>query len=192
MRFFRLSGPLGPWGDYGTILVHGMSAHLPREAGLLQLERTGPWVPPISFPGFSVVLTDATRTAFEALAFSGAAYKPVVKRHIARLDWRSWPLDEPQPPEYPSEGEPENYILDRPHDPGLAESLGDLWELDLAEHAQSVRGDLGEVLIRQDSWDGTDFFRLGGTRINVATDRAVEWLVETFPDCVAAQELELV
>jgi hypothetical protein len=41
-----------PWGDYGNILVHGMSAHAGRSMdGRIRLERTGPFVPPITFPG---------------------------------------------------------------------------------------------------------------------------------------------
>ena len=30
----------------------------------------------------------------------------------------------------PSNGSPENYILDRPRDPALSATLGELWELD--------------------------------------------------------------
>jgi hypothetical protein len=58
-KFYRIEGhPLTPWGDYGNILQHGMTAHLGRVGGLLSLERTGPYMPPITFPGAGdVVLT---------------------------------------------------------------------------------------------------------------------------------------
>src|SRR5262249_14925382 len=49
-----------PWGDYGDILFHGMTAHLDRHDEMLQLERTGPYMPPITFPGIGdIVVTDA-------------------------------------------------------------------------------------------------------------------------------------
>jgi hypothetical protein len=48
VQFFRLEAPEAPWGDYGSILQHGMTAHLGRNPeGLAQLERTGPFIPPI-------------------------------------------------------------------------------------------------------------------------------------------------
>src|SRR5262249_4504338 len=57
---YLMSPPESPWGDYCEILVQGMSTHLPRKNGLIQLERTGPFVPPISFPGIAdVVVTDS-------------------------------------------------------------------------------------------------------------------------------------
>jgi hypothetical protein len=39
--YFRLIGARVPWGDYGRILVHGMSKHRGRKEGQIQLERTG-------------------------------------------------------------------------------------------------------------------------------------------------------
>jgi hypothetical protein len=41
------------WGDYGDMLRHGMTNHLDRSGESLQLERTGPFVPPVTFPGAS-------------------------------------------------------------------------------------------------------------------------------------------
>ncbi len=115
MNFFALSGPSGPWGDYGHILVAGMSSHLPREDGLIQLERVGPFMPPITFPGIGHMVVDASAgAALRASGLSGGRLVPVVKRHVASLDWRSWPRDAALPPELPEDGEPESYILGRP------------------------------------------------------------------------------
>ena len=59
-RYFAPRAARAPWGDYGLILIHGMSCHLPRENGLIQLERTGPFIPPMTIPGTGdVVLTQA-------------------------------------------------------------------------------------------------------------------------------------
>jgi hypothetical protein len=52
------------WGDYGDMLQHGM-AHR-RTDGRLALERTGPYVPPITMPGIGdVVVTSDTRKLLE-------------------------------------------------------------------------------------------------------------------------------
>jgi len=48
MKFYAINGRTvirGQWGDYGDILQHGMTAHLPRVDGKLALERTGSYIP---------------------------------------------------------------------------------------------------------------------------------------------------
>lgn len=124
---YVLGKPESPWGDYGDILIHGMSMHLPRVEGRIQLERTGPFLPPITQPGH-VVLADAVRRSLEQ-AFPGLSFQTVIKTRIVRLDWHTWDRAADEPAEYPSTGEPEDYLLERPHDPDLAERLGPLWEL---------------------------------------------------------------
>ena len=70
-----------PWGDYGNILLTGMTSHLDREDGRLQLERTGPFVPPIALSGIAdIVVTDAFRSALEASGLTGLRFQPVIKR----------------------------------------------------------------------------------------------------------------
>lgn len=118
-----------PWGDYGDILVHGMSLHLGRAAGRIQLERTGPFMPPVTLPGVGdVIVTDAVRQALER-EVPGLVFRPVVKARIVRIDWHTWDRTVEEPPEYPSTGDPEDYLLERPHDPALADQVGPLWEL---------------------------------------------------------------
>ena len=41
MRFFRVINA-SFWGDYGKILMNGMSRSIPRKNNLIQLERSGP------------------------------------------------------------------------------------------------------------------------------------------------------
>jgi hypothetical protein len=49
----------GEWGDYGHILQHGMASHSPRIGGRLALERTGPFIPPVTLPGIGDVVLDS-------------------------------------------------------------------------------------------------------------------------------------
>ena len=71
MRFYRMSGRR-LWGDYGSMLIGGMSGHLPRRDGLIQLERTGPFVPPMTFPGIGVVVVNDQENATEWIDFQEA------------------------------------------------------------------------------------------------------------------------
>ena len=130
MRYYRLFASETPWYDYGDILVQGMSSHLDRHNGLLQLERTGPFVPPITFPGLGdVVVTDDFKTQLETSDLTGIAFRPVIKARIVRIDWHEWSRDQEEPPEYPTSGEPEDYVLENAHDAELAERIGELWEI---------------------------------------------------------------
>ena len=125
---FRIRPAPSPWGDYGRALTHGLSRHLPRVDGRVQLERTAPFIPPISFPGPSVVTTDAARRAIETAGLTGAQFRPVDLARIVRLDWRTWDLNASGPPFYPPGHEPEAFILDPPHDSHEAAIMAPLWE----------------------------------------------------------------
>jgi hypothetical protein len=102
----------GEWGDYGDILEHGMTAHLPRKNGSLQLERTGPYIAPITFPGLGdIVLTSTARAAVEGSGLTGFGFRPLLKSLIVELRWENWDLTASEPAEFPDSGEPEDYIL---------------------------------------------------------------------------------
>ena len=147
-QVFALGPAKAPWGDYGRILLHGMSSHLPRENGTIQLERTGPFVPPLSFPGVGdVIATDAT---VEMLATSGLTpvqWKPVAKRRIAELDWRSWHLSASSPAALPPHGKPEAYVLENPHAPELAQAMPALWELEASVVGSGTQQRLGSFMV---------------------------------------------
>ena len=128
--WYRLRGATGTWGDYGAILFHGMAWLEEGGDGLLQLERTGPFVPPITVPSSAaVVVTDAFRGQLESALFRGLAFRPVVKRKVVRVDWHEWDRTYPHPERYPAGGEPENYILRRKDRPPLHDAVGPLWQL---------------------------------------------------------------
>jgi hypothetical protein len=115
------------WGDYSNILIHGMSLHLGRLNGLIQLERTGPFMPPVTLPGIHDVIVTAAAKEFLEQSVNGLRFQPVIKARIVRLEWHLWDASLDDPPIFPNDGEPEGYILERPHDPDLSEELGDLW-----------------------------------------------------------------
>jgi hypothetical protein len=163
-RWYRLAGARAPWSDYGAILVSGMTAHQPRTAeGLLQMERTGPFVPPVTVAGpGDLLVTDAFRGQMEQSPLAGLGFRAVIKTRIVRLDWQRWDLAAGDPTEYPDGGEPEDYILGRPHDPALAAQLGPVWEVVLPG-----RGDHPEADLVRDPAEGPYIY---------AGRRARDWL----------------
>ena len=129
--FFELSRSLflDRWGDYGTILCNG---RLRTEGGEQRLDRTAPFVPPISFPPFSdgvVIVTSEARQKLEASGLSGVGeFRPVLLGKVVLVDWQKWDRSHPLDGEFlPSNGEPEEYILENPHDAEAAARIGPIW-----------------------------------------------------------------
>jgi hypothetical protein len=171
-----------------------MTSH-PREDGLFLLERTGPYVPPISMPYDAIIVTDEFRKLLERSALTGFTFRPVIKSRIVHLDWHNWDKTAEEPEEYPTSGEPEDYILGRPHSSDVAMKIGELWELCLEEHAEVLRdlrnpADHGltewapydvthDLFLLLSSWDGTDWFRATNVGYTYVSDRAKTWLEKT-------------
>lgn len=117
------------WGDFGDVLVHGLVTGRAYSELPLRLERTGPYVPPVTLPGpVDVVVTDAVRAALQDLVRE-LRFREVVKARIARLDWHTWNAAGLEPRFVPESNEPADYVLAAPHDEELARSLGALWEI---------------------------------------------------------------
>jgi hypothetical protein len=189
-QLFRLEPVDSPWGDYGNILAQGLSSHLDRHQGLLQLERTGPTIAPITFPGAGdIVVTGALKSALEKSGLSGFTFLPVIKRRIVELDWESWDTTADEPQEFPESGEPEHYILRRPHETRVADELGILWELCLEPGIDADRSGTKITRVRPATWNGADFFRVRTTRWNCVSARARHWLEQHVGDYVELREL---
>jgi hypothetical protein len=158
-EFYVIDGGEVPWGDYGSILTHGMTGHLGRSGSQLQLERTGPFVPPITFPGISdIVVTTEMRDAMSRAGFRGIEFRPVIKAHIVEVDWHTWNLKAESPKYYPEESEPEGYILDKTHSEKMSRQIGDLWEVVVSHGVAMERIQKG-----QKTWD-VEFHYKPGSR----------------------------
>jgi hypothetical protein len=116
------------WGDYWTILISGMTGHLGRSGEQLQLERTGPFVPPMVSSGLhDLIVTEPMRKTLDAVP-GVKGFRAVRKSRIVRLDWSSWNLDG-DCIELTRFREPEDTILSGQHDPVLAAELGEIYEV---------------------------------------------------------------
>lgn len=199
MKFYILEEPESFWGDYSDILTHGMAAHSEGVfEGPLLLSRTGPYIPPISFPGVgNVVVTDEFKKKIEDSGLRGFSFMPVIKKHIVRLDWQEWDKTTDDPPEFPESGEPEDYILERAHSSALAEELGPLWEIVIEESAtvKKIKSDESltgvVVYLVPESWNGNDFFRAHDVRYVYLTEKARDLLKENCPKHVSFKEAKL-
>ena len=141
-QWFRVRNTEAPWGDYGRILVDGIASR--RDDGALLIERTGPFVPPITIMfGQDIVVTDAFKHELESSGLRLHGFRQVVKKRIVRLDWRRWDLGAREPERPPPSGEPENFILMRKHNKEMSHAMGMLWELRL-----DVEVDGGSDLVR--------------------------------------------
>jgi hypothetical protein len=163
LKFYRVTS-IELWGDYGNILVNGMTGHLGEKDGHLQLERAGPFIPPITFPGLSdLVVTDELRQKLETSELGDFQFRSVVKARIVDLPWDSFDRNSEDPPMYPDTGEPEDYILSRPHSPPIADLLGDIWQVALRDGAfvdtelQRSPWDY-DVRVHTASWNGDHLF----------------------------------
>lgn len=113
------------WGDYGHILQHGMCSHVSGYEGPLQIERTGPYVPPITLPGIrNVILTTPSKQLLDSSGLTGFSFRPVKKALTVELHWETWDWSAEEPEEFPESGEPEDYILGQPDSPKASAALG--------------------------------------------------------------------
>ena len=161
-EFFWVQSPK-LWGDYGRILISGLAAPSEQEKdGPLELERTGPFIPPISFPGLMyVIVTDRFREKLRISGLGDFDFRPVKKVRIVELRWERWERTGKVPPELPPGSEPEDYISSRPHSPALATAMGSLWQVLLPKGA-IVDFNFEwtpRLRVHATSWTGAHFFR---------------------------------
>jgi len=187
MKFYRLTNKEMPWGDYGDILLTGMTAHLDRQDGLLQLERTAPFLPPMTISGIDDLLVDdTTKNKIEQSGLKGFEFLPVIKRHISFVDWTTWDLNADDPNFYPDNGEPENYILELPHSQTLADEMENIWEVvckvngRFTDSSTFIRGDLDLDIMRTEN---SGWF--------IISETAKNWIEENISNYIVCADFSL-
>jgi hypothetical protein len=184
-RFYIINTPKHPWGDYGYILTQGM-AHR-GDSGILEIERTGPFVPAVTMPGIGeIVVTEKLRQTLGRSGLKGFSFETVVKRLIVSSDWNLWDQDADEPREHTESGEPEDYVLGQPHSVEADEQMGNLWALELNRDAQTQRErriveHRREIKLVTSTWRGQDIFAAQGVRFIYLTESAKVWFERNVP-----------
>jgi hypothetical protein len=195
--FFKISQRSvipGEWGDYGHILQHGMSTHRSRIDGDLALERTGPYIPPITFPGIGeIVLNSSAKQLLETSTLSGFTFRPVQKVLVVELHWHNWDLNAEEPAFYAESGEPEDYILGQRDSEIARAGLGDLWELCVPITATVLRdkeivSSYEELRLDLTTWNGKDLIRSDGYGSMLFSERARDWFSTHWPEYIEFQK----
>ncbi|MGB7282081.1 MAG: hypothetical protein WBE13_07465 [Candidatus Acidiferrum sp.] len=156
----------------------------------MALERTGTFIPPITFPGIGdIVLTSAARNLLNSSSLTGFEFQPVRKAHIVELHWEKWDLNAAEPPQFPDSGEPEDYILGQPGSPTASAAMGELWEVVVPATAtilrpQPVVRSYKELKLDMNTWNGSDLFRSAGYGSVLFTQRARDWFTEHWGEYV--------
>ena len=71
--YYELGSGAAPWGDYGHVLWSGFTEKSQeRNQPSILVSRTGPFVPPITLPFASVLVTDEFREKLSAEGFSSS------------------------------------------------------------------------------------------------------------------------
>jgi len=128
MKYFILHNKEMPWGDYGNILFHGLSSR-DDATGQRIIERTAPSMPRIWLDNSWLFVVDDMKKMLEQSGLKGLSFQLAIKKRIVLLDWMKWDLSAPDPQVYPSQCEPENYILGRKHNQKLSDEIGEIWSV---------------------------------------------------------------
>lgn len=178
--------PSAPWGDYGLVLVHGLSRHLPKKGDTLQLERVGPYVPDFTLPSRrDAIFTTKAVQDFATWNARGqeASFVEVHKAKVVALDWSSWDRSSALPTQLPSNGEPIGYLDQGAHDADLSDAIGDLWVLQAPTFGDvNVRRErplgAGRLTVLLDDDPPPTIFRATGSGYVLTTSDGAAWLRE--------------
>jgi hypothetical protein len=199
MLFFTVRGP-DLWGDHGRILAGGIVRRSDMESKPNLLLRTGPFIPPISFPFRHVVVTEESRSKFVQSDLGNFAFRDIEKFRIRKLHWELWDRSADVPEQYPRGGEPERYIYGGWHSRAAAKAMGPIWELVLPESAITAgvrilregRRKPGEriwdVMVDIDTWLGDHFFRSINKGHIIASEVGADWLSSHFREWLSLTE----
>jgi len=171
-----------------------MATHLPSQGGRLSLERTGPYIPPISLPGIGeIVLTSEAKQFLDGSGLTGFSTETVEKALIVELHWENWDLNAEQPFEFPDSGEPEDYIVGKQHNESASAALGELWEIVVPAtvtilRPRSVVSSYKELKIDVSTWNGADLVRSNDYGSVLFTEKARDWFSSHWSRYIAFDE----
>ena len=166
-----------PWGDYGAVLFNGSLSRVADSTQQFGLIRTGPYVPPITFPdhGAETLVTQDVRAKLESSGLRGLTFIPAAYDRVIRSDWHRRArvpraLRVLTPLRLPEGGEPES-LLEGEHASDIAVRMPPLY---VARGHLVERGDVSTFPTDSDFVS----VNLGYRQFPLyASDRARDWLL---------------
>jgi len=190
--FYRCRSVRFSWHSFGDILVAGMFYWPPEEESERRYYRSGPVVPPISFPSASIVVTDAFAEQLRKSGLSGfseSSFVEIEKKHIVRIPWEDWDREKDPADAIPLSmlpyGGPEGLVLEPPHDEELARQIGRLWELQPYHIEQEYYG-YGPRVITSVHYLPDVFEHCGDCHVS---DTGFRWLQSAASEWIVFQEV---
>ena len=193
---YELHG-LFPWGGMGDVLIHGFlwNEHIP---DVYELVRTGPFVPPISFPSRTCVITDTVKNDLQATGFLGLELSELSLGKVVESDWhlrdRTQEFDYSMVPDDDAISEPEDLILVPEHRPDLAKGMPKMWKLRGVQvhfEWETYTDNLQSLSWTKSELNGWDFCSPSGALLFVSR-QAKEWLQGRYGEWLEFREFPIV
>jgi len=146
------------WGDYGRTLVNATSSYREDRREILDIDRFGPFVPPLYETGTATIVRDDVKELME-MNFSHSLYfQPVSYRLVYILRWDTWDLSASEPKKYPRSLTPSDYSVGvRKATPRQKDGMDLSWEV-------RCRGSLANKVnfaVNEPSYDPYDLDNFG-------------------------------
>ena len=192
------------WGDYGDVLVSGFYRRERPDSPAL-LHRSGPFLPPISFPWGApeniMVVSDGLKSEMEASGIVNAAFRKTRLEKVIPIDWHTWDRTVLGPKRRPASGEPEHCLIGRKHSEETARKMEPAWECLLQEipavfahwlskGGEAAPGSEDTLLVAQSNCAGLFRSSFGGPPM--VDDAARAWFQARVPGWVSFRPLIVV
>ena len=127
------------WMHFGDYLISGRTTRYHLSPAPMDLERFGPFVPPLYMTHTRAIVSNATRLAIERDRPFDVGFRRTHYERVLPLGWHEWDFDAPYPPVIPTNRDPGYYyfdVMDRMTDSErtrvsaeLAQEMEQSWEL---------------------------------------------------------------
>ncbi len=141
----------------------------------------------LQFPVRYVLCTEDFKQATRALEKADLVFEIVENTHIVDLPWHTWDMTK-DPPHYPAQGNPANYVLERPHSESLAHSIGKIWKITfpITTHVECAKHEgRGYIhMIKPGTWSGNHIFEAQNQGFRFASEQGKDFLDEHAKDWI--------
>jgi hypothetical protein len=179
------------WHDFGRMLISGFMKN-----GVIL--RTGPFVPPVSFPSGFCAITESVRDELVPSGLRGLRFADAKVGKVVEVNWETWdrsqPLDFNLLPLDERMGGVEDLIFVPKHRPDLAARMPKLFYLQgMAVERYWVENESGEEVVSwsHSGFDQADVYSIGDCwpGLTYVNSRGKEWFEERYSEWVTFESV---